>query len=664
MLGSLFKSMTGLIGFTQSLDNLSNNVANLNTPGYKGNDLLFRELGSESFSSNGDNGNGLNHDIGDGVRIAGTVTRFTQGDIKQTGGETDLAIDGMAFFVLDGNGAEYYTRSGQFRFDERGYLIDPGTGFRVLALNDSGRPGHLNIRDFEFSNPIATTEMQLRGTLNGAATANSVYPAASADPLTISVFDSAGQEHTLHISFTKQQNRAWNISITNEDGALVAPQHRIDFTSLGSIVSSVSEFNFDYQEYHLLEQQALQDSFNPGAAMVFGSGHSTDVETAFTLSDAHLILRDTDSFEFTQQGTFVIDNDGFLVDPDTSLRVASRTAEGAIVDFSVAGRLEAPAEATTNISLAGNLNADTAVGSNYPPDAEPALQYEYIDDDGAIQTLQIRFTREATNRWSVGVENAEGVNIDVAGALFFNTSGQLVTSTSAIEIQLSDHNGTDIEFDLTGEDGTTTLTALAAESSVTQTGYDGIVTGLLTTVTFSEDGIATLNYSNGEEETGPQLAVVELDGEPIEGLRLDLSRLTSVASGQNNVQIEDVDGRALGQITGYQFNEFGELEINYSNGDETRSNPIALASILDRTQLYAVGNTLYRLQEGGERILGNAANDALAKIAPRSLELSNVELSREFADIIIVQRGYQASSQVLNVTNQMIEELYNTVKGR
>lgn len=664
MLGSLFKSMTGLIGFTQSLDNLSNNVANLNTPGYKGNDLLFRELGSESFSSNGDNGNGLSDDVGDGVRIAGTVTRFTQGDIKQTGGDTDLAIDGMSFFVLDGNGAEYFTRSGQFRFDEQGYLVDPATGFRVIALDESARPTHLNIRDYEFSNPIATTEFQLRGTLNGAATTNSVYPAADADPLTVSVFDSTGQEHTLHLSFTKQQNRAWNVSITNEDGALVAPQHRIDFTTLGSIVTSVSEYVFDYQEYHLLEQEDLQENFDPGPAMIYEGGHNEGVQTAFSLSDAHLILRDADSFEFTQQGNFVINEDGFLVDPNTSLRIAARTSEGEIVDFSVAGRLESPAVATTNISLAGNLSSDIAVGSNYPPDSEPALQFEYIDDDGSVQTLQIRFTREATNRWSVGVENAAGTNIDVAGALFFNTSGQLVTSTSAIQIQLSDHNGTDIEFDLTGEDGSTTLTALASESSVTQTAYDGIVTGLLTTVTFDETGTATLNYSNGQEEAGPQLAVVELDGEPIEGLTLDLSRLTSVASGQNNVQLEDVDGRGLGQITSYQFNEFGELEINYSNGDEIRSNPIALASILDRTQLYAVGNTLYRLQDGGDRILGNAGRDALAKIAPRSLELSNVELSREFADIIIVQRGYQASSQVLNVTNQMIEELYNTVKGR
>lgn len=664
MLGSLFKSMTGLIGFTQSLDNLSNNVANLNTPGYKGNDVLFRELGSESFSSNGDRGNGLSNDVGSGVRVAGTVTRFTQGDIKQTGVDTDLAINGTAFFVLDGNGTEYFTRSGQFRFDQDGFLADPATGFRVLMLNENGRTGYLNIRSFEFSRPQASTEVTFRGSLDASEEEDTLYPAADEDPFSVSVFDDTGQEHTLNVAFTKQADRAWMVSVTNDQGSLVAPEHVIDFTSLGSIVTSTAQLRFDYQPFQLLEQDALHAAFNPGSPMTFENGHSEEVTTSFTVSDAHFILRNPSNLEFTQQGTFSINDDGFLVDAATSMRVAARNEDGEITDFNISESLETPAEATEEISISGNLSTDIAVGGSYPPTGEAALQYTYLNEDGVEQSLQIRFTRAASNRWTVDARNSDGTSIDVAGALFFDANGQIISSTSAILIQLSEQDGTDIELTFLDEDGNSTLSALGTTSSVSQTGNDGNIAGQLSSVTFDQNGVATMTYTNGEEETGPQLAIVEFNGGRIDGLNLDFSELTSVASDQSEVSAGEIDGRALGQIASYQFNEFGELQITYSNGDETTSSPIALASILDQSQLYAVGNTLFRLQEGGERSLGNAQHDGMAKIAPRSLELSNVELSREFADIIIVQRGYQASSQVLNVTNQMIEELYNSVKGR
>jgi flagellar hook-basal body protein len=664
MLSSLYTSITGLNGFTKALDNLSNNVANLNTPGFKGNDVMFRELGSESYSSDGERGNGLSDDVGSGVRIAGSATRFTQGDVKDTGGDTDLAIEGAAFFVLDGNGTEYYTRSGQFRFDDQGYLVDPGTGYRVITADNQGKTGFLNIKSFETSAPKSTGKISLSGTLNGAATANSVYPAESAEKLKATVFDQSGEEHVVYLSFTKLEGRSWSMSIQDAKGALVAPQQTVEFTSLGSIVTSTSEFQFDYQPYHLLEQDALHTAFDPGTAMSYAAGHSLEVTSSFAVNHAHLILRDQDQFEFTQQGVFAINEQGFLIDPATQLRVAARDAAGKILDFSVAGKLETPAESTGEITVSGNLDSALAVNGHYPPDSESPLLFDYIDDDGETRSLRIRFERAATDRWTVTAEIADGTNVDVSGAIFFNSNGQLESSTSAILIQLSEHGGDDIAFKFSDANNQQSLTSLQQASSVAATSRDGKAKGLLTTVTFDDDGNATLNYSNGDVETGPQLAVVAFDGSRVENLTLDLSKLTSVASGQNSITVGETDGRALGQITSYTFNDLGQLEINYSNGEKVKTDPVALASILDRTKLYSVGDTLFRLQADGQRVLGNAQADNLAKITPHSLELSNVELSREFADIIIVQRGYQASSQVLNVTNQLIEELYNSVKGR
>ncbi|MEY2908385.1 MAG: hypothetical protein RLZZ602_908, partial [Pseudomonadota bacterium] len=106
LLGTLYKAMSGLNAFTRGLDNLSNNVANLNTTGYKANDVFYREL-------TGGNGSGYSDDLGNqiqtgqGVEVGGTKVRFADGELAETGEDTDLAISGNGFFVLRDGDTEY-----------------------------------------------------------------------------------------------------------------------------------------------------------------------------------------------------------------------------------------------------------------------------------------------------------------------------------------------------------------------------------------------------------------------------------------------------------------------------------------------------------------------------------------------------------------------------
>ena len=99
LLGTLYKSMSGLDSFTKGLNNLSNNVANLNTAGFKANDLFYRELeGNEQFGSSGDDG-GIIPD-GQGVTVGGSKIRFVEGELAETGNDSDFAISGNGFFIL------------------------------------------------------------------------------------------------------------------------------------------------------------------------------------------------------------------------------------------------------------------------------------------------------------------------------------------------------------------------------------------------------------------------------------------------------------------------------------------------------------------------------------------------------------------------------------
>jgi len=122
MFQALFNSLSGLFSFSRSLDTVSNNVSNMNTPGFRGSDTFFENV------------NG-----GRGTRVAGEGLRTTAGDIRQTGTPTDVAIDGNGFFILrDDTGNLYYTRSGQFRFNDQGLLTDSFTGYQVMSVENAG----------------------------------------------------------------------------------------------------------------------------------------------------------------------------------------------------------------------------------------------------------------------------------------------------------------------------------------------------------------------------------------------------------------------------------------------------------------------------------------------------------------------------------------------
>src|SRR5215212_2438752 len=123
MLNSIYVGLTGLMGFSRDLTIIGNNVANLNTPGFKSSQLIFSDLFYRSqFSDSNRDGINLRLDIGSGVATSGTRIVFAQGELKESGNEQDAAITGNGFFVLNKDGQIYYTRAGQFSFDVDGYL--------------------------------------------------------------------------------------------------------------------------------------------------------------------------------------------------------------------------------------------------------------------------------------------------------------------------------------------------------------------------------------------------------------------------------------------------------------------------------------------------------------------------------------------------------------
>lgn len=131
MLRSLFTGISGLRAHQMMMDVTGNNIANVNTNGFKGSAITFQDTYSQMLEGASapqagppDRGGVNPSQVGLGVRVAGMSTNFSQGATQSTGRDTDVMLDGEGFFVVDSGGEQLYTRAGSFSFDRDGTLVN------------------------------------------------------------------------------------------------------------------------------------------------------------------------------------------------------------------------------------------------------------------------------------------------------------------------------------------------------------------------------------------------------------------------------------------------------------------------------------------------------------------------------------------------------------
>nr|MBP8657912.1 flagellar hook-basal body complex protein [Fervidobacterium sp.] len=135
MMRSLYSGVSGLQGFQQEIDVVSNNIANVNTTGFKGSRVTYATNFSQILDMSRratDNTGGTNpKQIGYGIRVASIDKLMNQGSFQNTGKKTDLAIQGEGFFILSDGQRQYYTRAGNFDLDLNGTVVQPTTGLEL-----------------------------------------------------------------------------------------------------------------------------------------------------------------------------------------------------------------------------------------------------------------------------------------------------------------------------------------------------------------------------------------------------------------------------------------------------------------------------------------------------------------------------------------------------
>lgn len=205
MIDSIFIALTGLRGFERGLRVISNDTANLNTPGFKSSSLQFSDLCSRDGRPGGE---GLDSGTrgGYGVATVGTVTNFLPGQLQSSGNPLDAAIDGLGFFVLrDAAGQVRYTRAGQFKLDADDVLVAASSGERVMAMDAGGELVPVGIAELKTSPAAATKKVVFAGNLSSTATAASVNA---------SVFDGSGTTRKLTVKFSRPSAGAsWTLTV-------------------------------------------------------------------------------------------------------------------------------------------------------------------------------------------------------------------------------------------------------------------------------------------------------------------------------------------------------------------------------------------------------------------------------------------------------------------
>jgi flagellar hook protein FlgE len=386
--------LSGLNASTTAMSTIANNLANLNTVGYKGSDTQFADL---FYQNLGTNGSGDPLQVGGGTQVASTSIDMTSGSPQTTGVPTDVAIMGGGFFVVQQGGTNYYTRAGNFSVSANGSL-QTQNGESVMgytAVNGSipsGAPlAPLQINLGQINPPQATENLQLTSNLDASA---NIGDSPLSTPVT--VYDSLGTSHVLDFTFTKTAANTWNCTITVPDSDINAPngawQASTAYT-VGQTISPPSSNGHFYQ------------------CTVAGTSSATPPSTwptdGSTVTDGGVTWQDMGTQTTVDQTALQFDSTGKLISPT-----------GNVANINVSGLVDGASNMSLNWNLYDSSNNSllTQVASSSVTTASTQDGY----GSGSLSSYAIGSDGTITGTFSNGRTAALG---QIALANFANTQG-------------------------------------------------------------------------------------------------------------------------------------------------------------------------------------------------------------------------------------------------
>ncbi len=244
MIRSMYAAVSGLRAHQTMMDVVGNNIANVNTNGFKKSNVIFQDILSQTLNGGGAPtatlGGTNAAQIGLGAQVGSIAQNFLQGALQSTGRDLDLAIQGDGFFNVEQDGQQLYTRAGTFFVDANGNLVAGDGGFvqgwtadGAGLINNSGPAGRIRIPAGEQVAPIVTSVVNLGGNLPAGGAVGATHS------MSLNVFDSQGATTELALVFTKTGVNAWDVTATHGDPptAVAVADGSLQFDAAGQLVA-------------------------------------------------------------------------------------------------------------------------------------------------------------------------------------------------------------------------------------------------------------------------------------------------------------------------------------------------------------------------------------------------------------------------------------------
>ncbi len=313
MLRSMFSAISGLRGHQIMMDVIGNNIANVNTVGFKSGRVNFQDILSQTLhgatAPNGGLGSINPAQIGLGMTVAGIDVLHTQGNLQSTGKTTDMAIQGDGFFVMSDGASQYFTRDGAFDIALDGALVNPASGLKVQGwqadsngnIDTTQAVSNLFIPIGQRTTALATANVKMSGNLDAGA---AVGDSAST---TMTVFDSLGIAHSVKVTFTKTGANAWSWIAAKDpadtgitiNASGTTNQGTIGFTSAGIENASTGTLSFSFPDGATATTPAISlasmtqfsgtsqpiaaaDGFTSGTLVTFAVGNAGEISGVYS----------------------------------------------------------------------------------------------------------------------------------------------------------------------------------------------------------------------------------------------------------------------------------------------------------------------------------------------------------------------------------------------
>ena len=657
MMRSLFSGLSGLKGHQSRMDVVGNNISNVNTTGFKSSRVTFADMLSQNLkgaSSGRGNMGGTNpKQIGLGTNVASTDLIFKDGSILTTGKNTDLALSGDGMFVVQKNGQTYYTRDGAFEFDAAGNCVLPGSGHFVQGwqavngvIDTTGAVGNIQIAKGQVMEAQPTTKVDynynldagvpmVTGISGGEEVVTQIITTedvSEMDPITIDFGGKGFRVSWISNDMNTRDNWVINkdialgdteVEVINDKGTVVnariSPPANFEVTKgtpFGTVpVFTKSSVTEDYPLNLYVEGKTLT---------AIGMDRNLDITKNWTVKPT--------SAPAGSSTITVVADDGEEVTFTLKEPLAEAIAEPKQIIIESRETLATEKNPMTLTLSDGTTrivtNGSYKIGNSMPI---PTTAKVY-DSLGNSYNIPVYFIREgdyedgvvsSVNKWLVSLSpNSDVTRGDTTTTEFLDSNGNKVTASLDV---------TEIQFDSSGNLVTSTESGETPDIS----------------------GLITLNYTSGATGTDGVTPA-----EPTtQNVIVDFADITQFAS--NTTVSSESDGNVAGTLKEIQIDNTGMMTGIYTNDERRPEGQVAIAHFTNFTGLTKTGTSMFQESDNSGVAVIDAAENMGVTVTPGALEMSNVDVAAEFADMIVTQRGFQSNSKVIMVGDEMLETAVN-----